>query len=105
MVSKELTALTALAGVVLAHSSPGLVTVLNTTDGASTIGQVASQAPGFLDAIFGKTNLILLTPNDTVIALWLNLTQGQAASAAGDDYYLYQPPPLLKVRGYNDVSD
>lgn len=105
MVSKGLAALTALAGVALAQSSPDLATVLNTTDGASTIGLAVSQAPGFLEAISGKTNLTFLAPNDTAIALWLNSTQGQAASAAGDDYLTNLLLYHTINGGYNNISD
>ncbi|KIW23935.1 uncharacterized protein PV07_09682 [Cladophialophora immunda] len=105
MVSKGLFALTALASVTLAQTSPDLATVLNTTDGASAIGQVVSQALGFLEAISGKTNLTFLAPNDTAIALWLNSTQGQAASAAGDDYLTNLLLYHTINGGYDNISD
>lgn len=96
---------TALAVVALAQGSPDLATVLNTTDGASTVAQAVFQAPGFLEAISGKTNLTFLAPNDTAIELWLNSTQGQAAEAAGEDYLTNLLLYHTIDGGYNNISD
>ncbi|KIW82735.1 hypothetical protein Z517_01978 [Fonsecaea pedrosoi CBS 271.37] len=105
MLLEILATLTTLAGATLGQSSPDLATVLNTTDGTSTLGQVVSQSPGFLEAISGKTNLTFLAPNDTAIALWLNSSQGQAASDAGDDYLTNLLLYHTINGGYNNISD
>ncbi|EXJ71661.1 uncharacterized protein A1O5_05469 [Cladophialophora psammophila CBS 110553] len=81
--------LAALAGAALALTSADLVTVLNPTNGTSTISQVVSEVPGFLEAISGKTNLTFLAPNDTAIAELLN-------------YYI--APTLLTSSNYTNVT-
>ncbi|KAF2095577.1 FAS1 domain-containing protein [Rhizodiscina lignyota] len=105
MISKRLAALAALAGATLAQSSGDLATVLNATDGASTIGQVVSQLSGFLDAIDGKTNLTFIAPNDTAIAQFLNSSQGRAASDAGDDYLVNLLLYHTINGGYKNITD
>ncbi|KIX92197.1 uncharacterized protein Z520_12078 [Fonsecaea multimorphosa CBS 102226] len=95
----------ALAAAVLAQTSVDLITVLNSTNGTSTISQVVSEVPGFLDAIAGKTNLTFLAPNDTAIATFLDTPAGQAIEDAGDDYLLNLLLYHVIDGGYNNITD
>ncbi|OAP60927.1 hypothetical protein AYL99_05929 [Fonsecaea erecta] len=97
--------LAALAAAALAQTPADLVTVLNSTDGASTISEVVSEVPGFLDALSGKTNLTFLAPNDTAIAEFLNTPEGQALEDAGDDYLLNLLLYHVIDGGYNNITD
>ena len=105
MMSKGLAALSALAGVALAQSTQDLATVLNGTDGASNIAQAVVEAPGFLDAIAGKSNLTFLAPNDTAIALFLNSSQGAAAEAMGEEYLTNLLLYHTINGGYSNITD
>lgn len=91
-----------LAGAALAQSADDLVTVLNSTDGASAVAKVVSETPGFLDAIAGKTNLTFVAPNNTAVAQFANSTLGQDAS---DDYILNLLLYHVINGGYNNITD
>jgi len=93
------------AGAALGQSCTDLVAVLNSTDGASTMAQVVSEVPGFLDIIADKTNLTFLAPNDTAVAQLLNNTEGQAIEDAGDDYLLNLLLYHVIYGGYNNITD
>ncbi|KAJ9640603.1 hypothetical protein H2204_003232 [Knufia peltigerae] len=96
--------LAALAGIAVAQSGD-LVTVLNSTNGTSTIGEVVGQVPGFLEAISGKTNLTVLAPNDTAIAELLAGPRGQALEDAGTDYLLNLLLYHVINGGYGNITD
>ncbi|KIW91449.1 uncharacterized protein Z519_08345 [Cladophialophora bantiana CBS 173.52] len=103
MVTRGLS-LAALAGAALAQTSADLVTVLNATNGTSTISQVVAEVPGFLEAISGKTNLTFLAPNDTAIAELLSTPAGQAMEDAGDDYLLNLLLYHVINGGYSNIT-
>lgn len=97
--------LAALAGAALAQSSADLATVLNSTAGASTISQIVSEVPGFLEAISGKTNITFLAPNDTAIAQLLNTSRGQALEESDGDYLLNLLLYHVINGGYDNITD
>ncbi|KIW68678.1 hypothetical protein PV04_04605 [Phialophora macrospora] len=97
--------LAALAVTALAQAPADLATVLNTTDGTSTISEVVSELPGFLEALAGKTNITFLAPNDTAIALFLNSSRGEALETAGEDYLVNLLLYHVLDGGYDNITD
>ncbi|ETI24658.1 hypothetical protein G647_04027 [Cladophialophora carrionii CBS 160.54] len=97
--------LAAVVATALAQAPADLATVLNSTDGTSTISEVVSEVPGFLEAISGKTNITFLAPNDTAIALLLNSSRGDALEAGGENYLLNLLLYHVLDGGYDNITD
>ncbi|RMZ91128.1 hypothetical protein DV736_g1635, partial [Chaetothyriales sp. CBS 134916] len=103
MVGKGLV-LAAIAGTVVAQPAD-LFTVLNSTNGTSTIAQIVTQVPGFLDVISQRANLTFLAPNDTAIDLFLNSSRGQVLENASEDYALNLLLYHVINGGYDNITD
>lgn len=97
--------LAALAGMAFAQSSLDLMTVLNSTEGLSSIAYLLQELPEALDAIAGRTNLTILAPNDTAIASIQDGPRAEVFAAGGADYLLNTLLYHVIDGGFNNITD
>lgn len=97
--------LATLAGATIAQSSEDLVTVLNSTEGTSSLAEIFANFPQALEAIAGKTNLTLLAPNNTAIQLLEDGPRAQDFEAGGDNYLLNTLLYHFINGGYDNITD
>lgn len=97
--------LAALAGLAFAQSSLDLITVLNSTEGLSSIAYLLAELPEALDAIAGKTNLTILAPNDTAIAAIQDGQRAEVFAAGGIDYLLNTLLYHVIDGGFSNITD
>ncbi|KAL6245507.1 hypothetical protein RBB50_007506 [Rhinocladiella similis] len=98
-------ALATLATVALAQSSADLITVLNSTEGTSSMAEALAASPLVLEAIKGRTNITVLAPNNTAIELLDGTPQGETIEAGGADFLNNVLLYHIINGGYNNITD